>query len=57
VWEHAYYIDYKNERPRFAESVLTNIVNWDFVAENLDGRGLERADQQPTTAKEAETTA
>jgi Fe-Mn family superoxide dismutase len=46
VWEHAYYIDYRNERPRFASSVLSNIVNWDFVAQNLDGRGLERADQQ-----------
>jgi Fe-Mn family superoxide dismutase len=56
VWEHAYYIDYRNERPKFAESVLSNIVNWDFVAENLDGRGLERANQQPTTAREAETT-
>ncbi len=56
VWEHAYYIDYKNERPRFAETVLSNIVNWEFVAENLDGRGLDRADQQPTTQREAETT-
>ena len=55
VWEHAYYIDYRNERPKFADAVLSNIVNWDFVAENLDGRGLERANQQPTTAKEAET--
>jgi Fe-Mn family superoxide dismutase len=57
VWEHAYYIDYRNERPKFADAVLTNIVNWEFVAENLDGRGLERANQQPTTAREAETTA
>ena len=57
VWEHAYYIDYRNERPKFADAVLSNIVNWDFVAENLDGRGLERANQQPTTAREAETTA
>ena len=55
VWEHAYYIDYRNERPKFADAVLSNIVNWDFVAENLDGRGLERANQQPITAKEAET--
>jgi Fe-Mn family superoxide dismutase len=57
VWEHAYYIDYRNERPKFADAVLTNIVNWEFVAENLDGRGLERANQQPTTAREAEPTA
>ncbi len=45
VWEHAYYIDYRNERPRFASSVLSNIVNWDFVAQNLDGQGFERANQ------------
>ena len=46
VWEHAYYIDYRNERPKFARAVLSNIVNWEFVAENLDGRGESRADQQ-----------
>ena len=45
VWEHAYYIDYRNERPKFASAVLQNIVNWDFVGENLDGNGLERANQ------------
>jgi Fe-Mn family superoxide dismutase len=46
VWEHAYYIDYRNERPRFVKSVLENIINWDFVAQNLDGKGLDRADQR-----------
>jgi len=46
VWEHAYYIDYRNERPRFAETVLGKIVNWEFVARNLDGEGVARADQQ-----------
>ncbi len=45
VWEHAYYIDYRNARPKFADAVLKNIVNWDFVAQNLDGKGLTRADQ------------
>ena len=50
VWEHAYYIDYRNERPKFVKSVLDNIVNWDFVATNLDGKGLDRADQ-PQRAK------
>ena len=40
VWEHAYYIDYRNERPKFAEKVLGNIVNWEFVAQNLDGEGV-----------------
>lgn len=46
LWEHAYYIDYRNERPRFAETVLSNIVNWEFVEQNLDGKGAERADQE-----------
>ena len=53
VWEHAYYIDYRNERPRFVKSVLENIINWDFVARNLDGRGLERADQSQRESAEA----
>jgi Fe-Mn family superoxide dismutase len=55
VWEHAYYIDYRNERPRFASSVLSNIVNWDFVAQNLDGQGEARANQEG--ARTAEFTA
>lgn len=50
VWEHAYYIDYKNERPRFATSVLQNIVNWNFVDQNLDGKGFERANQEGAEA-------
>ena len=53
VWEHAYYIDYRNERPRFLKSVLDNIVNWDFVAKNLDGKGLDRADQKQQAKADA----
>jgi Fe-Mn family superoxide dismutase len=34
VWEHAYYIDYRNLRPKYLES-FWNIVNWDFVAKNF----------------------
>jgi Fe-Mn family superoxide dismutase len=52
VWEHAYYIDYKNERPKFASAVLENIVNWEFVAQNLDGQGAERANQQGARSPE-----
>lgn len=46
VWEHAYYIDYRHARADFAAKVLGNIINWEFVALNLDGRGETRADQQ-----------
>ena len=34
VWEHAYYIDYRNARPKFVEG-FWEIVNWDFANENL----------------------
>jgi Fe-Mn family superoxide dismutase len=36
VWEHAYYIDYRNARPKYLESIW-NIINWDFVAQNYAG--------------------
>ena len=35
VWEHAYYLDYKNKRADFIDNFLDNLVNWNFVAENL----------------------
>ena len=35
VWEHAYYIDYRNARAKFIDVVLDNLINWDFVNANL----------------------
>jgi superoxide dismutase, Fe-Mn family len=35
VWEHAYYIDFRNARPGFIKNFLDNLVNWDFAAQNL----------------------
>ncbi len=39
VWEHAYYIDYRNARPKYIETFLSSLVNWDFALENLKKAG------------------
>ncbi len=35
VWEHAYYIDYRNQRPKWVETFLTSLVNWEFAEKNF----------------------
>ena len=35
VWEHAYYIDFRNARPNYIKNFLDNLINWDFAAANL----------------------
>lgn len=45
VWEHAYYLDYNSARPAYAKAVLGKLINWAFVASNLDGEGIARANQ------------
>ncbi len=35
VWEHAYYIDHRNARPKFVETFLNNLVNWEFASANF----------------------
>jgi Fe-Mn family superoxide dismutase len=34
VWEHAYYVDYRNARPKFVETFLNHLVNWSFAEAN-----------------------
>ncbi len=36
VWEHAYYLDYQNERPRYIEGFLDRLIHWEFAAANLE---------------------
>ncbi len=35
VWEHAYYIDFRNARPKFVETFLNSLANWDFASKNF----------------------
>ncbi len=35
LWEHAYYVDYRNERPKFLDAFLNVLIDWDFAADNL----------------------
>jgi Fe-Mn family superoxide dismutase len=35
VWEHAYYLDFKNRRPDYVKGVLDTLINWKFAADNL----------------------
>jgi Fe-Mn family superoxide dismutase len=43
VWEHAYYLDYQNERARYVEGFLEHLVNWRFVGRNLAATARSRA--------------
>ncbi len=36
VWEHSYYIDYRNRRPEYLEKFVENLINWEFVESLLD---------------------
>ncbi len=39
VWEHSYYIDFRNKRPAYLKNFLENLINWDNVAERLSKSG------------------
>ena len=36
VWEHSYYVDYKNRRPEYLENFYEKLINWEFVESQLD---------------------
>ncbi|NCJ05871.1 superoxide dismutase [Fe] [Synechococcales cyanobacterium C] len=35
VWEHAYYLDFQNKRPDYIDTFIKQLINWDFVAQQL----------------------
>ena len=43
LWEHAYYLDWKNERPKYVAAFLDRLVNWDFAAANFTSGEMRRA--------------
>ena len=38
VWEHAYYVDYRNQREKYTEAVINERLNWEFAEKKLSGR-------------------
>jgi len=51
VWEHAYYLDYQNERAKYVEAVIDHLLNWDFAERNYTAArhatGQRRRDAVP----------
>ncbi len=43
VWEHSYYIDYRNARPKYLEAFIDNMVNWEYVTELFEAGPLKIA--------------
>lgn len=39
VWEHAYYLDYQNDRGRYVDTFLAELINWEFASRNFEAAG------------------
>ena len=53
VWEHSYYIDYRNRRPDYLKAFVEHLINWEYVAElyhaassEVRGAGFSRGPQR-----------
>ncbi len=55
VWEHAYYLDYQNERPKFVESFLRHLIHWHLAAHVLENPDVLRFENLSTKTIEKES--
>ena len=53
VWEHAYYVDYRNRRDAYVQAVIEHLLNWDFANTNL-ARALATASARSAPAETAD---
>ena len=51
VWEHAYYLDYRNERARYVSAFLDKLVNWRFALDNVQTGEKDENPQTPQAAR------
>jgi Fe-Mn family superoxide dismutase len=51
VWEHAYYLDYRNERARYVNGFLDKLVNWRFALDNVQTGEKDENPQTPQAAR------
>lgn len=56
VWEHAYYLDYKNKRPDYVKAFLDHLINWDFANTQLRAGMNDSAHAQGASHKEMRNT-
>jgi Fe-Mn family superoxide dismutase len=53
LWEHAYYVDYKNDRKSFLQKWFDDVANWSFAARQFAGRGQGQAYSYPAPQRQA----